>query len=183
MRVSREYIVRRSSSDKVATLPGFDHAINRGGDGENARKQTNGIEINARKHRDNRRISGDKTDLRQRKLLESKVEDCHELKTELPELKLERGVVEEDMKARSVEIEKRLTEYEKLVGGLEDLEKQEKPAQGKEEQSKWEIKKKFEAKADGKEGDGGKPKAKLPKVVIRRFTGDAFRLAKVLGAV
>ena len=63
------------------------------------------------------------------------------------------------------------------------MEKQEKPAQGKEEQSKWEIKKKFEAKADGKEGDGGKPKAKLPKVVIRRFTGDAFRLAKVLGAV
>ena len=30
----------------------------------------------------------------------------------------------------------------------------------KEEQSKWEIKKKFEAKADGKEGDAGKPKTK-----------------------
>ena len=36
--VSREYIasiVRRSSSDKVATLPGLDHAINRGEDREN----------------------------------------------------------------------------------------------------------------------------------------------------
>ena len=57
--VSREYIVsivRRSSSDKVATLPGLDHAINRGGDQENDRKQTEGIEINARKHRNNRKI-------------------------------------------------------------------------------------------------------------------------------
>ena len=40
---------------------------------------------------------------RQRKLLESKVEECHELKTEVQELKLERGDGEEDIKAWSVE--------------------------------------------------------------------------------
>ena len=57
--VSREYIVsivRRSSSNKVATLSGLDHAINRGGYRENDRKQTEGIENNARKHWNNRRI-------------------------------------------------------------------------------------------------------------------------------
>ena len=42
--------------------------------------------------------------------------------------------------------------------------------QEKEEQSNWEIKK-FEVKADGKEGNAGKPKAKLPKLVITRFQG------------
>ena len=113
---------------------------------------------------------------RQRKLLESKVEECHELKTEVQELKLERGDDEEDIKAWSVEIEKRLTEYEKVVGGLEDLERclreeETIETQEKEEKSKWEIKKKFEAKADGKEGDAGRPKAKLPKLVITRFQG------------
>ena len=148
----------------MATLPGLDHVINRGGDRENDRKQTEGIEINARKHRDNRRI---KPIQRQRKLLESKVEECHELKTEVQELKFERGDGEEDIKAWSVEIEKRLTEYEKVVGGLEDLEwslreENTREIQEKEEKSKWEIKKKFEVKADGKEGDAGKPKAKLP---------------------
>ena len=42
--------------------------------------------------------------------------------------------------------------------------------QEKEEQSNWEIKK-FEVKADGKEGNAGKPKAQLPKLVITRFQG------------
>ena len=37
-------------------------------------------------------------------------------------MKLERGDDEEDIKAWSVEIEKRLAEYGKVVGGLEDLE-------------------------------------------------------------
>ena len=113
---------------------------------------------------------------RQRKLLESKVEECHELKTEMQELKLEQGNDKEDIKAWSVEIEQRLAEYEKVVRGLEDLEwslreEETRENQEKEEQSKWEIKKKIEAKADGKEGHAGKPKAKLPKLVITRFQG------------
>ena len=83
------------------------------------------------------------------------MEECHELKTEVQELKLERGDdEEEDIKAWSVEIEQRLAEYEKVVGGLEDLERclreeETRENQEKEEQSKWEIKKKFEAKAEG----------------------------------
>ena len=52
---------------------------------------------------------------RQRKLLESKVEECHEFKTEVQELKLERGDDDEDIKSWSVKIEQRLTEYEKVV--------------------------------------------------------------------
>ena len=58
-----------------------------------------------------------------------------------------------------------------MVGGLEDLERclreeETRETQEKEEKSKWDIKKKFEAEADGKEGDAGKLKAKLPKLVI-----------------
>ena len=73
----------------------------------------------------------------------------------MQELKLEWGDDEEDIKAWSVEIEHRLAEYEKVVGGLEDLERslreeETRENQEKEEQSKSEIKKKFEAKADGK---------------------------------
>ena len=68
-------------------------------------------------------------------------------------MKLERGDDEED-RAWSVGIEKRLTEYVKVVEGLErSLREEETRGTQKEEQSKWEIKKKFEAKADGKEGD------------------------------
>ena len=138
----------------MATLPGLDHAINHGGDGENARKQTNGIEINARKHRESRRISGDKTDLRQRNLLESKVGDCHELKTELPELKLERGDDEEDMKARSVEIEKRLTEYEKLGGGLEDWRNKRNRLRGRKSNPSGRLKRSLRRKQTGKKAMG-----------------------------
>ena len=55
--VSREYIdCQKKQLWQVATLPGLDHGINRGGDQENDRKQTEGIEINARKHRNNRKI-------------------------------------------------------------------------------------------------------------------------------
>ena len=104
---------------------------------------------------------------RQRELLENKVEECHELKTEVQKWKLERGDDERDIKTWSVEIETRLTEYEKVVGGLEDLERslreqETRETQEKEEQSRWEIKKEFEAKANEKEGYAGKPKAKLP---------------------
>ena len=56
---------------------------------------------------------------RQSKLLESKAEDCHPLKKEVQELKLEPGDNEEDIKAWSVEIEQRLVQYKKVVEGLE----------------------------------------------------------------
>ena len=106
---------------------------------------------------------------RQCKLRESAVDECHELKMEVQELKLERDDDEEDIKAWSIEIEKRMTEYEKVVGGLEDLER----SLREEETREIEVgfKKKFEVKADGKEGDAGKLKAKLPKLVITRFQG------------
>ena len=125
---------------------------------------------------------------RQRKLLKGKVEECHELKTEVQELKLERGNDEEDIKVWSVEIEQRLAEYEKVVGGLEELERslreeETRETQEKEEQSKWEIKKKFEVKADGKEGNAGKPKAKLPKLIITRFQGTHLDWQRFFGAV
>ena len=80
--VSREYIsiiVRRSTSDKVATLPGFDHAINRGGDREKDRKQ-NKLKVLKLTHESTETITGSKLIKpiqRQRKLLESKLKECH----------------------------------------------------------------------------------------------------------
>ena len=67
----------------------------------------------------------------------------------------EATIAPEDLKAWSVEIEKRLADYEKVVGGLEDLgrifrEEEARENQEKEEQSKWEIKKKFERKQMGR---------------------------------
>ena len=95
------------------------------------------------------------------------MEECHELKTEVQEWELERGDDERDIKTWSVEIETRLTEYEKVVRGLEDLERslreqETRETQEKEEQSRKEIKTESEAKVNEKEGDAGKPKAKLP---------------------
>ena len=54
----------------------------------------------------------------------------------------EATIAPEDLKAWSVEIEKRLADYEKVVGGLEDLgrifrEEEARENQEKEEQSKW----------------------------------------------
>lgn len=113
---------------------------------------------------------------RHRKLLESKVEECHEIKARVQELKLERGDDEDDIRKWSTGIEKSLVEYEKAVEGFEELERslreeETREIQEKEERSKWEIKKKFEAKADEKESESGKPKAKLPKLVITKFQG------------
>ena len=73
-----------------------------------------------------------------------------------------------------------------MVGGLEDLERrlweeETRETQEKEEKSKCEIKKKFETKADGKEGNAGKPKAKLPKLVITRFQGTHLDWQRFLG--
>ncbi len=113
---------------------------------------------------------------RHRKLLESKVEECHEIKARVQELKLERGDDEDDIRKWSTGIEKSLVEYEKAVEGFEELERslreeETREIQEKEERSKWEIKKKFEAKADEKESESGKPKATLPKLVITKFQG------------
>ena len=111
---------------------------------------------------------------RHRKLLESKVEECHEIKARVQELKLERGDDEDDIRKWSTGIEKSLVEYEKAVEGFEELERslrEEETRERKKERSKWEIKKKFEAKADEKESESGKLKAKLPKLVITKFQG------------
>ena len=74
------------------------------------------------------------------------------------ELKLERGDDEEDIRAWSTEIEKSLVEYEEAVEGLGELERslreeETREIQEKEEKTRWEIKKKFETKADEKASD------------------------------
>ena len=114
---------------------------------------------------------------RHRKLLESKVEECHEIKTRVQELKLERGDEEDHIRAWSAGIDKSLEEYERAVEGLEELERslrerETRDIQEEEERSRWEIKKKVAAKADEKDSDAaGKSKAKLPKLVIIKFQG------------
>ncbi|XP_067041104.1 DNA ligase 1-like [Acropora muricata] len=101
---------------------------------------------------------------RHRKLLESKLEECHEIKARAQELKLERGDEEDDIRAWSAGIEKSLEEYERAVEGLEELERslreqERREIQEEEERSRWEIKKKFAAKADEKDSDaaGSRP--------------------------
>ena len=114
---------------------------------------------------------------RHRKLLESKLEECHEIKARAQELKLERGDEEDDIRAWSAGIEKSLEEYEREVEGLEELERslreqERREIQEGEERSRWEIKKMFAAKADEKDSDAaGKSKAKLPELVITKFQG------------
>ena len=66
--------------------------------------------------------------------------------------------------------------YEKVVRELEELEqtlreREARETQEKEEKVRLEIKKKFEAKTVEKESDAGKPKVKLPKLVITKFQG------------
>ena len=92
-------IVRKSVSDKVATLPGLVMPTTVEG-----REKTieNKLKVLKLTHENTEAIAGSKLIKpiqRQRKLLESKVEECHELKTEVQELKLERGDDEEDIKA------------------------------------------------------------------------------------
>ena len=113
---------------------------------------------------------------RHRKLMESKVEECHEVKTIVQELKIGRGDEEDDIKVWSSGIEAELGKYEKVVGELEELEqtlreREPRETQEKEEKARLEIKKKFEAKTVEKESDAGKPKVKLPKLVITKFQG------------
>ena len=105
------------------------------------------------------------------------MEECHEIKARVQELKLERGDEEDDIRAWSAGIEKSLEEYERVVEGLEELERslrerETREIQEEEERSRWEIKRKFAAKADEKDSDAaGKAKAKLPKLVITKFQG------------
>ena len=113
---------------------------------------------------------------RHRKLLESKIEQCHEIKVNIQELMVGRGDGEDDIKVWSSGIEAMLEQYEHVVEELEDLErslrKQEaRETQEKEEKAKWELKKKFDAKPHEKESEAGKPKVKLPKLVITKFQG------------
>ena len=66
--------------------------------------------------------------------------------------------------------------YEKVVRELEELEqtlreREARETQEKEEKARLVIKKKFEAKTVEKESDAGKPKVKLPKLVITKFQG------------
>ena len=113
---------------------------------------------------------------RHHKLMERKVEECHEVKTIVQELKIGRGDEEDDIKVWSSGIEAELGKYEKVVGELEELEqtlreREPRETQEKEEKARLEIKKKFEAKTVEKESDAGKPKVKLPKLVITKFQG------------
>ena len=107
---------------------------------------------------------------RHRKLIESKVEECHEVKAIVQELKIGRSDEEDDIKDWS------LGKYEKVVEQLQELEQklreqEAREIQEKEEKARLEIKKKFEAKTIEKESDAGKPKVKLPKLVITKFQG------------
>ena len=97
---------------------------------------------------------------RHHKLMERKVEECHEVKTIVQELKIGRGDEEDDIKVWSSGIEAELGKYEKVVGELEELEqtlreREPRETQEKEEKARLEIKKKFEAKTVEKESDAG----------------------------
>ena len=59
---------------------------------------------------------------RHRKLMESKVEECQEVKAIVQELKIGRGDEEDDIKDWSSGIEAELGKDEKVVGELEELE-------------------------------------------------------------
>ena len=107
--------------------------------------------------------------------MESKVEECHEVKAIVQELKIGGGDEEDDMKDWSSGIEAELGKYEKVVGELKGLEQTLREQEARETQEKekarLEIKKKFEVKTAEKESDAGKPKVKLPKLVITKFQG------------
>ena len=88
---------------------------------------------------------------RHRKLMESKVDECHEVKAIVQELKIGRGDEEDDIKVWGSGIEAELGKYEKVVGESEELEqtlreREARETQEKEERARLKIKKKFEAK-------------------------------------
>ena len=111
---------------------------------------------------------------RHQKLMESKVEECHEVKGIVQELKIGRGDEEDAIKDWSSGIEAELGKYEKVIEELEELEQklreqEARETQEKEEKARLEMKKKFKAKTVEKESDAGKPRVKLPKLVITKF--------------
>ena len=73
-------------------------------------------------------------------------------------------------------IEARLGKFEKVVKQVEELEEKLSEQEARETREKgrkrdFDIKKKFEVKTVEKESDPGKPKVKLPKLVIMKFQG------------
>ena len=83
------------------------------------------------------------------KLLERKVEECHEIKARVQKLKVERGEEEVDIRAWGTGIEKSLEKYERAVEGPEELERSLRERETREfqdweeERERWEIKKKL----------------------------------------
>ena len=78
----------------MATLPGHSHdntSGNRGKSGESNLKQIESIAADERKHTQDCWQQFAETDSRHRKLMESKVEECHEVKAIVPEVKIGRG--------------------------------------------------------------------------------------------
>ena len=108
--------------------------------------------------------------------MESKVQECHEVKAIVQELNIGRDDEEDDIKDWRSGFEAELGKYEKVVEELEELEQtlreqEARETQEKDEKARLEIKKNFEAKTVEKESDAGKPKAKLPKLVTAKFQG------------
>ena len=110
----------------MATLAGQNQdntSSNRGRSGENNPKQLKVLQLT---NENTHKIAGSnllKPIQRHRKLMESKVEECHEVKAIVQELKIGRGDEEDDIKDRSSGIEAELGKYEKVVGELENWNK------------------------------------------------------------
>ena len=73
-------------------------------------------------------------------------------------------------------IEAGLGKFVKVVEELEQLEQklreqEARETQEKEEKARLQIKKKFKVKTVEKETDAGKPKVKIPKLLITKFHG------------
>ena len=113
---------------------------------------------------------------RHRKLMESKVQECHEIKAIVEELKIGRGDEEGIIIVWSSGIEADMGKYAKVVEELEELEQElseeeARETQEKEEKARLEIKTKFGTKTVEKESDAGRPTVKLPKLMITKFQG------------
>ena len=73
-----------------------------------------------------------------RKLMESKVEECYEVKAIVQELKIGRGDEEDDIKDWSSGIEAELGKYEKVIEELEELEQKLREQEARETQERRE---------------------------------------------
>ena len=109
------YIVERNSSDMWRPCQ---DSITPSTVEETEKTIENKLKVWKLTHESTKTIAGSKLIIpiqRQRKLLEGKVEECHELKTQVQELKLEQGNDKEDIKMWNIETEQRLAEYENVV--------------------------------------------------------------------